>query len=61
MGRNSNRVYWVDFVTEGDTKTVLTTRVIAEGKISREELREKIYDHGGPKNVIIKRVRSEKF
>jgi hypothetical protein len=54
-------VYWVDFVTEGDPKTVLTTRVIAEGKISRDELREKIYDHGGPKVIVIKRVRSEKF
>ncbi len=59
MGQERSRVYWVDYITKFRSKTISTIRIVADGKLSRAELKAIMVDHEVPANAKIVKVRSE--
>jgi hypothetical protein len=59
MARERSRVYWVDYTTKSHPKTISTIRIVADGKLSRVELKDIMVDHEVPANAKIVKVRSE--
>lgn len=60
MGRDPNRIYWVDYTTEQFTgNTVHTIRIVTDGKVSRAELKSRMADRDVSQTAKIVKVRSE--
>jgi hypothetical protein len=59
LAGGDSRVYRVEFTEEWRPKLLQTVRIVAEGKLSRAEIRERMTDKGIPSQVQIVKIRSE--